>query len=255
MRMLCLLLCLPNIGWAAPLLRSEGLATGSDGSVLYREGHWQDGPQAGAQRWVQYECPDGRPFARKQLPASGRAQVRGYRLQDMRSGQDAVVEVASGAVRIQWRESTAAARRERELALPADAVVDMGFDAAVRQHWGALMRGETLTLPFLVPGRQQFYPVKVIRRAALRWEGHSAQQIEVALAAWYGGLAPRLRLVYADADQRLLEFRGTSNLRDAEGGYPQVTVRFAQIAQEQGREDYRRQWSRPLIARCHVNKA
>lgn len=254
MRTLWLLLSLSPMAAATPLLRNEGIATTAQGAVSYREVHWQRSSDEGAQRWVQYLCPDGRPFARKQMPASAQPTARGYQLQDQRSGQAAQVRIADGWAWIDWKEDAAAPRRNGSVALPADAVVDAGFDAAVRQHWQALMRGEPLSLPFLVPSRQRFYPVKVMHRGAVRWQGIAAQSIEVRLDAWYGGMAPRLALVYADSDRRLLQFQGTSNLRDARGDYPTVTVRFSEPASPRSLEQWQQAWSQPLVASCSVTR-
>lgn len=253
MRTAWLLLCLlPDIALGAAWVRTEGVATTARGEAAYREVHWQREAKEGAERWVLYQCPDGQPFARKYLPASVRPQVRGYTLEDRRSGQRAEVRVDGNAVAIDWKEDAGSTPRQRRLDLPPDAVIDAGFDAAVRQHWPALMRGERVTLPFLAPGRQRFYPVQLRRSGALRWQGVGAQAIAVSLDAWYGGLAPRLALVYADADRRLLEFRGISNLRDARGAYPEVVVRFAGAPSERSPAEWQQGWSQPLVARCAV---
>lgn len=252
MRTLWLLLCLPHAAWAAPWLRFEGVASTGQGTVAYREVHWQQAAEDGAERWVLYQCADGRPFARKHLPATSLAQARGYALEDARSGQQADIAVSAAGVLISWKEDAASARRQRRLALPADAVIDAGFDAAVRRHWPALMRGERLSLPFLVPGRQRYYPVQVRRIGPVRWRGTAAQQIQVTLDTWYGGIAPRLQLVYADADRRLLQFEGTSNLRDARGTYPQVVVRFSSAPRSGTAAEWQQAWHQPLVASCGV---
>ena len=251
MRPACaLLLFLPPLAAASPLLRSEGIATNDAGTVVYREVHWQRGQADGSERWVQYLCPDGRPFARKRLPAAAVPQRRGYVLEDQRSGQRAQIVVDSGAVQVAWTEHLGAAERDARVPLPAGAVIDAGFDAAVRQQWPALMRGEAVSLPFLIPGRQRFYPMKVQHRGSVRWQGLPAQSIEVRLDAWYGAAAPRLQLVYADADRRLLEFRGISNLRDARDDYPPVTIRFAEAAVDVPQSQWQAHWQRPLVSRC-----
>lgn len=252
MRIAWLLLCLPHAALAAPWLRSEGVATSSQGAVLYREVHWRREAVEGAERWVLYQCPDGQPFARKHLPASTRPQARGYSLEDRRSGQKAEVETVGDSVSISWREDGTSPPRQGQLALPTDAVIDAGFDAAVRLHWPALLRGERITLPFLVPARQRYFPVQVRRTGPVRWQDIDAQAIEVSLDTWYGGIAPRLTLVYATADRRLLEFRGTSNLRDVRGSYPQVTVRFRSPPAEQPASDWQQAWAQPLLERCVV---
>ncbi len=181
MRTAWLLLCLPQAALAAPWLRSEGVATSAQGDLLYREVHWRREATEGAERWVLYQCPDGQPFARKHLPASARPQARGYSLEDRRSGQTAEVDAAGDSVSIAWKEDAASELRRRRLEQPPDAVIDAGFDAAVRLHWPALLRGERITLPFLVPARQRYFPVQVRRVGPVRWQGIDAQAIEVSL--------------------------------------------------------------------------
>lgn len=252
MRLAWLMLCIPCTCAAAPLLRSEGVATTADGRLAYREVHWQQGAADGGARWVEYRCPGGQPFARKQMPATARAQARGYRLQDARSGQSANVQVGPASVQVEWQETASAPLRRQRLPLPQDAVVDAGFDAAVRAHWAALMGGTPLSLPFLVPARQRYYPVQVRYRGPVRWQGQAAHAIDVRLDTWFGAVAPRLALVYADRDQRLLEFHGTSNLRDARGDYPLVTVRFADAASAASEASWRDAQQQPLVRACEV---
>jgi hypothetical protein len=251
-RTVWLLLCLPHVVMANPWLRTEGMATTSQGDVAYREVHWQRSAAEGSELWVLYQCPDGRPFARKHLPATTRPQARGYVWEDRRSGQMAEVQVVDGAVSVGWKEDVGSALRQRRLALPPAAVIDAGFDAAVRQQWPALMRGERISLPFLLPGRQRFYPVEVRRNGQVPWRGIRAQSIEVSLDTWYGGIAPRLSLVYADTDRRLLEFRGTSNLRDARGAYPQVVVSFSNAPSQRPANEWQQARAQPLVDKCSV---
>ena len=250
MRMACLMLSLSFAASAAPMLRSEGVATTRDGTTAYREVHWQRGAGDAAERWVHYLCPDGQPFARKHMQVTGSAQAPSYRWEDRRSGQAASVAATSGSVQLSWKEDAAAETRAQRLPLPPDAVIDAGFDAAVRAHWQRLMRGERLSLQFLVPSRQRYYAVQVQRVGAVRWQGRDAQSIQVQLDAWYGRVAPRLALVYADADRRLLEFHGTSNLRDTRGDYPVVTVRFAQKAVERPLAQWQAELQQALVPRC-----
>ncbi len=250
MRTPWLLLCLPSCVCAEPLMRSEGVASSADGRVAYREVHWQRGPGDGSERWVQYLCPDGRPFARKTMPASTLPLARGYWLQDRRSGQVASVKVADRTVQLRWKEDAASFVRDGQVVLPAGAVIDVGFDAAVRLHWQTLMRDGRVRLPFLVPGRARFYPVEVRRVGDVQWQGEPALAMEVKLDTWYGGVAPRLALTYAKADRRLLEFRGTSNLRDARGHYPVVTVRFAEAAVAGSAREWQQAIAQPLVERC-----
>jgi hypothetical protein len=252
MRIAWLLLCLPHAALAAPWLRSEGVATSSQGRILYREVHWRRDASEGAERWVLYQCPGGQPFARKHLPASPFAQARGYSLQDRRSGQTAEIETASGAVSVAWKEDAASPPRQRRLDLPPDAVIDAGFDAAVRLHWTALMQGERISLPFLVPGRQRYFPVQVRHTGTLRWQGIDAQSIEVSLDTWYGGIAPRLSLVYASADRHLRI--GAARIAQVAGAveFQQAAVRFGSPPAQRPASEWQQAWAQPLVDRCPV---
>lgn len=250
----CLLLCcLPLTAVGSPLLRFEGIATTADGAVAYREVHWQQGSGEGAQRLVQYLCPGGQPFARKEMPPTVSALARGYQLQDRRSGQRAQVTVGPSSVGIDWKEDGRAASQVRRTDLPPGAVVDTGFDAAVRAHWNALVKGSPVRAPFLVPGRGRFYPVTISYQGPLRWQDQPAHAFQVRLDTWYGGLAPRLKVVYADASRRLLEFQGTSNLLDANGNYPLVVVRFPESPREQPADRWQAALRQPLVATCAAN--
>jgi len=68
------------------------------------------------------------------------------------------------------------------------------------------------------------------------------------------GSSAHVGAVHLDGHGRhqLLEFRGTSNLRDARGTYPQVTVRFRSPAAERPAGDWQQAWAQPLAERCAV---
>jgi hypothetical protein len=173
---------------------------------------------------VLYQCPDGRPFARKHLPASARPQARGYSLQDRRSGQTAEVDAAGDSVSIAWKED-AAATAQRGLNCRPDAVIDAGFDAAVRLHWPALLRGERITLPFLVPARQRYFPVQVRRIGPVRWQGSTRSP---SRSAWTPGTAASRRAWHWSMPAPTAPAGVPRHQQPARStrAYPQVTVRF-----------------------------
>ena len=70
------------------------------------------------------------------------------------------------------------------------------------------------------------------------------------LDSWFGFAVPEVQLVYARADQRLLEFTGTGNVRDARGGNPQVRIGFLAPAREAGDADIAALRAEPLAGRC-----
>lgn len=223
---LLLLLC-PLLAPAQAVQRQEGRAfTADGGALLYRETHWLQGPPEALSRLVLYRCADGRAFARKWMTPQGSPQTPDFALEDGRDGYQEGVRADGVARTVYVRAASDAAPVTRTLQVPAGAVVDAGFDAAVRRHWPALLEGKPLAFQFLLPSRQRLVPLKLQRTGAITWKGQPAQQLQMKLDAWFGFAVPAVSLVYATADQRLLQFSGTGNVRDSTGRYPQVRVEF-----------------------------
>jgi hypothetical protein len=191
------------------------------GALLYRESHWVDESAAQPRRLVLYRCRDGRPFARKWVQTGERPQAPDFAYEDGRDGYREGVR-GRGAQRVVYAGS-----REAQLQVPADGVIDAGFDAAVRANWEPLVAGQGVALHFLLPSRQQFVPVRVQGVGATSWHGVAAERFRMRLDRWFGFAVPAVDLVYARDDRRLLEFAGTGNVRAADGSNPQVRIVFA----------------------------
>ena len=77
-----------------------------------------------------------------------------------------------------------------------------------------------------MPSRQRLFPVQVQHAGAVQWRGIRAERLRMTLDTWFGFAVPDVELLYASDDRRLLEFRGTGNVRDANGDHPQVRIAF-----------------------------
>ena len=206
-----------------PLGRDQADVHASDGGrLLYRETHLFE-PGDAANRLVLYTCPDGRAFARKQVRSTAQATAPDFGLEDGRDGYTEGVRSAGSARAVYAGTGTPAVQT---VSVPQDGVIDAGFDVAVRRHWDALMQGQAVRLRFLVPSRKQFYPVRVQRIGSVKRHGRRAEQLRMKLDTWFGFAIPDVILTYARDDQRLLEFNGTGNVRNAKGNNPQVRIVF-----------------------------
>lgn len=228
--------------------REQADVTTPDGArLLYRETHYVL-PGASAGRWVLYRCPDGAPFARKQVHGTARAMAPGFDFEDGRDGHREGVRSEGGAFSVYagdpgTPEATA-------LTVPDNGVIDAGFDAAVRSRWSELMRGVPVRLQFLVPSRKRFFPVRVQRVASVDWHGIPAERLHMTLDTWFGFAVPDVGLVYGRDDQRLLEFAGTGNVRDARGRNPQVRIAFEQPPVDVAIAELAAVRTLPLDGRC-----
>lgn len=193
-----------------------------DGAPAYRETHYLlDGDSL-----VVYTCPDGKPFARKSIHAEGNAQAPDFEMLDARWGYREGVRGRDGARTVYVQRAPDRPEKSAPLALPADGVIDAGFDTYVRRHWDALARGSTLRFDFLVPSKRAFYAFDLRRIDAASDASHLT--LRLALGAWYAFLAPHIDVTYDRHTRRLLRFSGMSNVRDAKLKNLDVRIEFPQ---------------------------
>lgn len=216
------------------------------GRLLYRESHYlpSDSPR---ERWVVYLCQDGTPFARKRMTASKQPMAPNFHLEDGRDGYREGVRGSEGQ-RVVYAGT--GADDARALPLPADAVIDAGFDDAIRRHWDVLSRGDAVSLRFLVPSRRQFFPVRVQRVDAGEGAHPRTMALRMRLATWFGFAVPDVQLRYRLEDRRLLAFSGTGNVRDARERYPQVRIAFSPSSETVSNDELARMQHEPLSGRC-----
>ncbi|MBB4129360.1 hypothetical protein [Xanthomonas sp. 3075] len=227
---------------AAAVTRVDADAFDADsGALRYRESHWllDDGG-----RLVLYRCPDGRPFARKQVDGGGSSP--NFSLIDGRDGYRQGVR-QRGGMREMFQQEPGKAEQHTPLAADAGPrVIDAGFDAYLRSNWEALATSPQ-RVDFVLPSLQRQLAFRVERIG----DADGQRRFRLRLDAWYGAAVPSLEVRYSLADKRLLEFRGVSNLRDDGGRYPHVRIVFPDsAAQAAGADDLRQAREQPLIKRC-----
>ena len=207
--------------------RHEGIAyaRGTD-HVLYRETHWYYDTGGIGQHLVLYRCPDGKPFARKQLRESPSAIAPDYDFVDGRDGHREGVRTRGGKRVAYVQENAGTPAKAEAIRVPTGGVIDAGFDAAVRQRWQVLASGSEVTIPFLLPSRHDFLPLRLTGSSQGRSDGESVLKLRMSLARWYGFVLPAIELVYSLDDRRLMEFNGIGSIRDGDGDYLDVRIVF-----------------------------
>ena len=122
-------------------------------------------------------------------------------------------------------------RRDRELAVTGpgevdDLVIDAGFDNYVRKRWQQLHAGESVSFPFLPANRQQPLAMKIALSEETVCKAEQAC-FEVSLDSWWlGALVQPIQLTYDRDSQRLLRFRGISNIPDVDGDSQTVDIHY-----------------------------
>lgn len=194
------------------------------GDLLYRETHLLFSAAGTRERVVLYRCPDGRPFARKRIRDDGDSQAPDFDMRDARLGYREGVRRDAGERVAYVQRSAQQNERDNALQVPADGVIDAGFDNFVRNHWQALLDGDTLHFDFLVPSKRAFYAFKLARRH--HGAGHATVRLRLSLGAWYAFLLPHIDVVYDRATRRLLRYEGLSNIRNHDLKNLDVRIEF-----------------------------
>ena len=203
---------------------------GSD-QLLYRETHYLFSGEQGGERVVLYQCPDGRAFARKRSRDDGNAQAPDFDLVDARVGYREGVRRNGEQREVYVQRTATQAEQADPLQLPADGVIDTGFEAFARLHWDELVRGDTLPFDYLVPSRRKFFAFKVVR-IDLPTAPPGSVTLRLASTSWLSFLLPHIDVSYDLQTRRLVHYEGLSNVRDVKTGknyrvhyeYPKVAV-------------------------------
>ena len=230
--------------------RYEGVAYSPDNmAIAYRETHWLYREGDVDRRLVLYRCADGTAFARKRLTEFPSAAAPDFEFYDAGIGYREGV-TGDGRHRTVFAQGPGALPlRQRELDLEADDVVDAGFDAYIRAHWGAITPRQPLRAAIIVPGRLEAVPVVI---SETRDGDAGLRRLVMRLDTWYGVIVPSRTLDYESDSHRLLAFRGIGMVRDVRGRNLDVRIRFPPERHESvGLQDVRAAEQEALSGTCH----
>ena len=194
---------------------------------LYSEEHflrYRDGQIA--QRVVLYQCPDGRPFARKQVDYVERF-APDFDTVDVARGLHEGLRSKAGHREVFYRETASDPENSKRVPPTKGMVADAGFDEFVRGHWDALMAGQRLELDFLVPSRLGVHGFQVRHVRAAVTDGIPAQVFQLRLSGVLWLVVPTIEVHYSDAQHTLVRYEGLSNLQDADGNHYKARIVFA----------------------------
>lgn len=229
-----------------------GVAYAADtDQVRYREEHWLFDDHGVQTRLVLYRCPAGQPFAKKTMRYLEAAWAPEFEMRDNRDGYREGATRAHAAWNVYVKRGADSRLETAMLPERPLTVVDAGFDDYVQTHWSSLHSERDLAAAFLMPGQLTYVNVKLQLAGRAVRNGVAAQRFRMSLDSWLGAIAPSVSLIYTEADHRLVEFVGPSNIRDGHGKRQRVRVEFSDrdepspsAAQIQAAE------SEELVSRC-----
>lgn len=195
----------------------EGEAYSLDSKALfYREVHTlildNDMPIS---REVDYINPNGKVIVHKTSTYKGTPTTPDFELTDFRDGYQESAEADNKKRILSVKENTDTPISIKRLGKPEyTTVVDAGFDEFVREQWQGLLAGKTATFSFAAPARLEYVDFRLI---PIR-QDDSTLTVEMRLKSrWVSWLLDPIELEYDLTSQRLLRYKGLTNLRDDQG--------------------------------------
>jgi hypothetical protein len=220
--------------------------------VLYTESHWSRFENGRiSERTVLYRCADGTPFARKIVSYGNSALAPEFQFQDRRFDYSEGLRWQNGIPRVQF--SGPDGKGERALDSSTSLVADAGFDNFIRQRWQALSRNDKQKLQFAVPARLKSYAFTLQRAGNTRYANQPAQIFKLGLDGWLGFIAPSITLTYSNRDQRLMQFKGLTNILGSRGDKPLNAIIEFPLNDQAADAKAKRAAQTVLLESCKVN--
>lgn len=199
------------------------------GEFAYTEHHEQIREDGRAIDWrVTYRAPDGEVIATKTMDFSHDRFVPEFELRHVDSGDmEGIRREGDDDWRMVERDGPESETRVEPFAVGPDTAADSGFHPFVQAHFQRLLAGDTLRFRFAVAGSLKVLDMRARRIDGTTFEGEPAvrlrAELDMFLINWF---VDGLVLTYDPEDRRLLEYRGISNMQDAEGERYPVRVSY-----------------------------
>ncbi len=197
---------------------------------LYTELHYRASPEATVSARVEYVDQSQELIVAKTLEYSDSLATPAIEQIDYRNATKIFTRNTNAGVEVGYQRQ-GEPLRSSEIQRSERLVIDAGFDAYVREHWEALQAGRTVRGEFLVPARLDTVNIGISKTDLDDCE----PSIEEALCltvrpagflrvlTWF---VDPLILAYDEQTQRLIQYKGISNLLDDEGNTQDVLITY-----------------------------
>lgn len=220
-------------------LAPDGYATETDGRVigeardlksdefLYREIYCANGKPDEME--VIYRNDEDRVIARKMLDYSSGPTTPSFVQQNFYSSEVIEVDLKAGKVTMSVldaadSEPKKSSSTQTDGTIPV--VIDAGFDEYIRSNWDSLIAGEKQSFLFPFAERDQLIELR-IKKAACSYQSENHQCFKLELSNWFVRmLVSPIELGYDPELQRLMRYRGLSNIGDGKGNGSVVDIRY-----------------------------
>lgn len=244
----------PLVSYAGTQSYQAYAYSSGDARLLYRESHWLYTHDGVEQHLILYRCPDGQPFARKNVSNAPGAATPDFEMLDGRSGYREGVRTRDGHREVFRQADAQSPEHSSQVSLRDNTIIDAGINAFVQAHWDSLSYTGIAPMPFLVPSRLGYVDFAGRKLRDMVMDGREVRWFRMSLAGWYGFALPHLDVGYDLRTHELREYQGPSNI-PVKGLMP-LTVRI-DLPPGERREDIplaevEQAGAMPLTGRCDI---
>ncbi|MGH8454708.1 MAG: hypothetical protein ACRESW_09170, partial [Nevskiales bacterium] len=190
----------------------------NSGRLLYTEAHvqrWEGDRNLGGT--VAYYDPQGQQIAAKTLDFSVDPQVPVYRLEIPDQRYTEGITDHRDTI-ILARASRDGGQQSKRINRKSPIAADAGTLQFVQTNFEALLKGEVLRLRLAVASRLDVYSVRIRRAMENEADGQPVVRFRIEHDSPLRLLLDPVEMTYDRQSRRLLEYRGTSNMRDSSTG-------------------------------------
>jgi hypothetical protein len=201
-----------------------GDAVDKEGRLLYREKHMtrtRDGRTLAS--LTLYLDPAGRKIASLESDYEKSLAMPTYVFKDFRRNYEEGLRYRNGTYYI-YNKGTEQGEKEKALEDPTHVFSCQGWHYYIVENLDRIARGDTFLLRLIFPNKLRTYNFKIEKVSG---EGNLLN-VRVRFAnRLVGFFVPHLDLVYDKNERRLIEYRGVSNIFDANDNLQEVRITYS----------------------------
>lgn len=204
--------------------RFFGIARSKSGAVLYKETHQVEREHGRILRSLtRYSDEQGRLIAELSSDYRKDPFAPDYRVTDAGGRVIEAAQIQGNRLVLGYKNRSETRDLPRRDA--PRLVTGQGLDHLVRERLDSLADGSDLLVTFAIPSRFDTYAFRIHAQETARKD---IILLKITIDDWFLALlAPSLEVEYDRAKQRLLSYRGVSNLRGPEGETMNVQIRYS----------------------------
>ncbi|MDB5256072.1 MAG: hypothetical protein JWM14_767 [Chitinophagaceae bacterium] len=175
---------------------------------------------------IQYKDSAGAVIARKVINYSGNKVTPVFEQNDYRDGYTEGVSFAGNKLVLKFRKNKKETLKTKSIDMPANLVVDGGFNYYIKGNWAELTAGKTKVFNFAVPSQLDYFSFRLYKDSQQNDEIVFKMEPDNYLLR---KLVDPIRVTYNVSTKRIIKYEGLSNINDKKGKSYLVKIMYPKV--------------------------